>query len=244
MVNVSDIAAMGGRPAAVVDAIWSAGPADAVEMARGLRDAAAALGVPVIGGHTNLSASKPQLSVAILGRARRLLTSFDARPGDALVAAVDLRGRYRDPFPNWDAATSAPSGRMRGDLEILPRLAEDELCRAGKDISQAGLVGTAIMLAECAGVGVEIDPYAVPIPPDVALPRWLQSFPSYGYILSVQRRHLGDVLGRFAERDIAAAPIGRVTDDGLVSLAHADHHATVWDFGVTPLMRWRPEAAG
>lgn len=237
MVNVSDIAAMGGRAIAVVDAIWSTGPNDAEEMARGLRDAAASLGVPIVGGHSNLSSSKAQLSVAILGRAKRLLTSFDARPGDVLVAAIDLRGRYRDPFPNFDAATGAPEGRMRGDLGILPLLAEDGLCLAAKDISQAGLVGTAIMLAECSGVGIEIDPSAVPIPPDVPLARWLQTFPSFGYLLSVAASFVPDVVGRFAERDISVAAIGVVTASRRVDLI-GDGRATVWDFAGAPLMQW------
>ncbi len=238
MVNVSDIAAMGGRAMAVVDAIWSAGPADAEAMARGMRDAAAALGVRIVGGHSNLSSSKPQLSVAVLGRAKRLLTSFDARPGDVLVAAIDLRGRYRDPFPNFDAATGAPEGRMRRDLEILPLLAEDGLCAATKDISQAGLVGTAMMLAECSGVGIDIAPSAVPIPADVPLARWLQTFPSFGYLLSVAPSFVPDVMGRFAERDISAASIGIVTDSRRVDLVDAGQRATVWDFADAPLMQW------
>jgi AIR synthase-related protein len=239
MVNVSDIAAMGGRPLAVVDALWSAGAPDAEAMARGLRDAAAALGVPIVGGHSNLSASRSQLSVAILGRARKLLTSFDARPGDVLVAAIDLRGRYREPFPNWDAATAAPAGRMRDDLAILPGLAEDGLCLAGKDISQAGLVGTAMMLAECSGVGVEIDPFAVPTPADVPLLRWLQSFLSFGYLLSVVPPFVPDVLARFSGRGIAAAAIGSVTGDRRVELAAGRQRAMVWDFADSPLMRWQ-----
>jgi hypothetical protein len=244
MVNVSDIAAMGGRPTAVVNAIWSAGASDALALTRGLRDAADALGVPIVGGHTNLSASQAQLSVAILGRAQRLLTSFDARPGDMLIAAIDLRGRYREPFPNWDAATAAPAGRMRGDLAILPSLAEDGLCRAAKDISQAGLVGTAIMLAECSGVGMRIDPASVPIPSDVPLPRWLQSFPSFGYLLSVAPRDVADVLSRFAARDLAAAAIGHVTDSHGVELVSGDQRATVWDFAERPLMQLAPGRAG
>ena len=107
MVNVSDIAAMGGRPIAVVNAIWSAGDA-ADPILQGLRAASETFAVPMVGGHTNLRTDRSQLSVAILGRAKRLLTSFDAQPGDRLIAAIDLRGRYRDPFPNWEAATERP----------------------------------------------------------------------------------------------------------------------------------------
>ena len=157
MVNVSDVAAMGGRPIAVVDAIWAAGETEAAPVLAGLRAASQAFGVPIVGGHTNTRTDRGQLSVAILGRAKRLLTSFDARPGDRLIAAIDLRGRYREPFSNWEAATDAPPGRLRGDLEILPAIAEAGLARAAKDITQGGLVGTAMMLAECSGVGAAID---------------------------------------------------------------------------------------
>lgn len=64
--------------------------------------------MPVVGGHTSRGpGSDTLLAAAIVGRARRLITSFDARPGDALVVAVDLRGRYREPDDYFDAATRA-----------------------------------------------------------------------------------------------------------------------------------------
>jgi selenophosphate synthetase-related protein len=71
-----------------------------------------------------------------------------------LIAAIDLRGRYRDPFPNWEAATDAPSHRLRADIEILPQIAEAQLAAAAKDISQGGIVGTAIGV-EAAGKSLE-----------------------------------------------------------------------------------------
>jgi uncharacterized protein len=240
MVNVSDVAAMGGRPIAVVDALWASGGAGGDPILGGLRDASAAFRVPIVGGHTNLRAETQQLSVAILGRARRLLTSFDASPGDRLVAAIDLRGRYREPFPNWEAATEAPPGRLRGDIEVLPLIAEAGLSGAGKDISQAGLVGTAMMLAECSGVGLTIDLGAVPRPDGVPLERWLLSFPSYGYILAVPPPHLGEVLARFAARGIAAADIGAVTAGAKVDVTEGGVRETVWDFARDPLIGCAP----
>src|SRR3989344_4594069 len=53
MVNLSDIAAMGGRPIAVVDAIWSAGAEQAEPILQGMAAASAAYGVPIVGGHSN-----------------------------------------------------------------------------------------------------------------------------------------------------------------------------------------------
>jgi selenophosphate synthetase-related protein len=53
MVNVSDVAAMGGRPIAVVDALFTETAALAAPVLEGLSAAAAKYGVPVVGGHTN-----------------------------------------------------------------------------------------------------------------------------------------------------------------------------------------------
>jgi AIR synthase-related protein len=236
MVNVSDVAAMGGRPIAVVDAIWSAGDAAADPVLQGLRAAAGVFGVPLVGGHTNFRTDRAQLSVAILGRAKRLLTSFDARPGDHLIAAIDLRGRYREPFPNWEAATDAPGQRLRGDIEILPLIAEAGLAAAAKDISQGGIIGTAMMLAECSRVGLRIDLAAIPCPAGAPLDRWLQTFPSFGYLLAVTPAHIPEVIARFSERGIAAADIGMVTADHVVRIGLGAESETIWDFTEQPLL--------
>jgi AIR synthase-related protein len=243
MVNVSDVAAMGGRPIAVVDAVWAEGDAAARPVLEGMRAASERFGVPVVGGHVNLSCDHGQLAVAVLGRARRLLTSFDAEPGDRLVAAIDLRGRYREPFDNWEAATDAPSERLAGDLALLPEIAEAGLSRAAKDISQAGIVGTAAMLAECSGVGARIDLDAVPRPVGVALDQWLRSFPSFGYLLSVRPANVAAVLSRFVARGIAAADIGAITQGGLVEIASEAARATVWDLSRAPLVGGGPARA-
>jgi uncharacterized protein len=240
MVNVSDIAAMGGRPIAVVDAIWAAGEAAAAPLLDGLRAASEAYGVPIVGGHTNTRTDRNQLSVAILGRAKSLLTSFDARPADRLVAAIDLRGRYREPFANWEAATDAPPARLKADLGVLPLLAEQGVARAAKDISQGGLVGTTMMLAECSRVGARVDIGRLPKPPDVPLGRWLQTFPSYGFILAVRPENVAAVTARFSERGIAAADIGEFTPGHRVVISDGDHAETIWDFEREPLMGCAP----
>jgi AIR synthase-related protein len=236
MVNVSDIAAMGGRPVAVVNAIWSDGEDKASPVLDGLSSASRAFGVPVVGGHTNIRSERGQFAVAILGRAKKLLTSFDALPGDRLIAAIDLRGRYREPFSNWEAATDAPPERLRGDLEVLPAIAEAGLAKAAKDISQGGIVGTAAMLAECSGVSLSIDLASIPKPDGVDLERWLLTFPSFGYLLSVRADKVEDTLARFRLRGIAAATIGDVAAGTTVSISDGSQSETIWDFAHSPLI--------
>jgi AIR synthase-related protein len=230
MVNVSDIAAMGGRPIAVVDAIWANNGLSADPILAGLRDASSIYGVPIVGGHTNIRADRGQLAVAVLGRAKRLITSFDAKDGDVLVAAIDLRGRFREPHPYWDAATGAPAARLRGDLDILPDLAEHGLVTAGKDISMAGLVGTSMMLLESSNRGAFLDIDAVPCPPGIELDRFLLAFPSFGFVLTARPDNVGAVVAKFAARGIAAAAIGKVNSSRKVRLWRDNDEVEIWDF--------------
>lgn len=236
MVNISDIYAMGGRPLAVVDAIWSADVGGAGQVVQGMAAAATAYGVPVVGGHSNARSDSVQLAVAILGRAKRLLTSFAARPGQRLLMAVDLRGEFMEPYPFWNASTGSPAARLRGDLEILPSLAEDGLCEAAKDISMAGAVGTALMLMECSGVGGTIELDAMPIPPRVAMQRWLEAFPSYGFLLAADAGDVGEICARFHARGIACADIGAFDASRCLSIRWQGEVAQVWDSGAAPFI--------
>lgn len=235
MVNLSDIAAMGGRASAVIDQVWAPDAEAAKPLLEGLRDAAAAYGVPLVGGHTNLAAPALGLAASVLGKAQRLITSFDATPGDVLIAAIDQRGAYHN-FDNFCAALEAPSDRLRADLALLPALAEDGLVRAGKDISQGGIVGTALMLAECSGVGLDIDLSAITPPAGVPLERWLRSFPSFGFLLAAPAPEAEALRQRFQNRDISAAVIGRVTPGSSVTLSDTEETALFWDHAQTPYL--------
>ncbi|MFM0469256.1 sll0787 family AIR synthase-like protein [Paraburkholderia strydomiana] len=230
MVNISDVYAMGGRPLAVVDALWSDGLESAEQILAGMAAASSAYGVPVVGGHSNTRSAEPQLAVSILGRARALLSSFNARPGDSLVMAVDLRGRFEDPYPFWNASVGTPAERLRDDLELLPQLAESGLCEAAKDISMAGVLGTSLMLLECSGVGARIDLDAIPRPDGVDFERWLSAFPSYGFLLSVRDELVDEVHARFAQRGLACATIGSVDASREVVLTQQGDSALLWNF--------------
>jgi AIR synthase-related protein len=245
MVNVSDIFAMGGRPLAVVDALWSRDHQHARPVLEGLRTAARIYDTPIVGGHSNTRNDREQLSVAVLGHASRLMTSFDAQPGDVLVVAVDLRGRYREHFSNWDASTGAEASRLRADLALLPGLAEDGLCAAAKDISQAGVIGTTMMLLECSGVGGFIDVNAVPRPAHVDAERWvISTFPSYGFVFAVAEPSVKAVCERFHARDISCAAVGQCDDSGIVRLREGLRERIVWDFRQQALIGCGPRQPG
>jgi AIR synthase-related protein len=238
MVNISDIYAMGGVPIAVVDTLWAASAGVGQDLWRGMRDASAAYGVPIVGGHTNGHSPYNALSVAILGESRHPITSFHARPGDILLMAIDLRGAPYKNYPFWNAATSAPPERLRGDLALLPRIAELGLCRAGKDISMGGVLGTALMLLETSRRGAEIDLDAIPRPANSDLTAWLEYFPSYGFLLSVAPEYVSSVRDEFRRRDLSCEAIGTVNEGSELTLTLGNERAPFWNLAGEPLTGW------
>ncbi|MEP1614525.1 MAG: sll0787 family AIR synthase-like protein [Roseobacter sp.] len=236
MVNISDILSMGGRPRAITNAIWAPNAESAQPVLAGMKAASHSYGVPVVGGHTNLNTDELQLSVSILGHAKKVISSFDARPGDVLICAVDLRGNYREPFDNWNAALTTPPAKLRQAMEILPTLAEAGLVTAGKDISQGGIVGTALMLAEASGVSIDIQLEALVHPPGVDIARWLRTFPSFGFLLSAPPEHAAEICAKFAQSDISATVCGDVRDGSTLHLTGREGSALFWDYDRTPYL--------
>ena len=82
MVNVSDIYAMGGRPIAIVDTLWTQDATISQPLLAGMSAAARAYQVPIVGGHTNARSGYNALSVSIIRRAETLISGFKAQPGD------------------------------------------------------------------------------------------------------------------------------------------------------------------
>jgi uncharacterized protein len=241
MVNVSDVAAMGGKALAIVDVLCSPGTKSAEAIWEGLNAAAKAYGVPIAGGHTTASpGAAAYLAAAVMGRADRLITSFDAAVGDDLIIAVDLRGAYRGGKPFWNASSRAPAERLREDLEILPALAATGACHAGKDISNGGIPGTLAMLLECSRVGVELALDRLPRPNGVQLDRWLISFPSYGFVLTTPPDRTAEVVARFTERDIACAAAGKITEERSFVMTHGTARRIFLDVPGGGVGSWRP----
>ena len=228
MVNLSDIAAMGGRPWAVVDVLFM-GTGQNERLLEGMLAASELFGVPVVGGHTARVSGPTLLSVAVVGRARRLISSHAAKPGQTVLMAVDLRGSFRGSGGAFNAATTASATQLRASLAVLPELAEAELVRAGKDISMAGTCGSLAMLLETSGVGAVLDLERIPAPAEVEPLRWLTAFPSYGYVLTVDDSAVRQVCARFDAVGVACAAVGEVTESRRLTLRHGAEEALYLD---------------
>ena len=232
LVNLSDIAAMGGRPLALVNSVWSGG-ADALQpLLEGMRFACERFGVPMVGGHSNQQSPYTALSVAVLGVAEGpVLSARAAAPGDELWMLVNKNGAFYRHYPFWDAATHATPSRLRSHLGLLPVLAAEGLVRAAKDISMGGLTGTSVMFAEACGLELSIDLDAVDRPDGVEEQAWLSCFPSFGYLLAVDPSRTSTMVRMLqGDPDLICCRIGRFsTGECRVLLQRSGASDCLWE---------------
>ncbi|MES2921030.1 MAG: sll0787 family AIR synthase-like protein [Verrucomicrobiota bacterium] len=237
MANLSDIAAMGGRPVAITDIHWSPSEEISALVWQGMQAAARAHAVPIVGGRTTRTRfGNAMLGAASLGHASdRLITSFDAKPDDHLVIAIDMHGGYRGEHPFWDSSAATSPERLQLDLEMLPSLAEKGLCRAGKDIGSGGIIGTLAKFCRCSGLGAILDLEDLPCPMNVEIERWLVTTPSFGYLLAINPEDLESTMSHFTATRITCREIGRFkAEPGVIITANGESAAV--DFDVVPAL--------
>ena len=233
--NVSDVRAMGGRPLALVDMLVSPDHAHAEQALDGIAWASGLLGVPVVGGHVTIG-HPPALSASCTGETSRPLRASAARPGDVLLAAFALDGRWMsETQPFWTSLHDRPAERLRDDGEALVEVAERGLCHAARDVSMPGIAGSLLQLLEVAGCGAVLDTEAIPRPETAPLDRWLLTFPSFGYLLAAPESNVRDACAVFERRGLACAPCGELDASGVLRLAAGGREAPVWDLRSTPL---------
>ena len=232
--NVADVRAMGGRPLGLVDTLVSPDREHAEHVLGGLAWAADLLGVDIVGGHLTLGAPAA-LSAFCTGFARTPLRAAGARPGDALVAAFCLDGEYRGAAPFFSSLRIREAGRLRDDGEALVDVAQRGLCHAARDVSMPGVAGSLLQMLELAGCGATLDLDRLPRPADVALDRWLVTFPSFGFVLAAPSGRAEQACEPFRSRGLTAAICGDFNATGVLRIASGGAVADVWDIARTPL---------
>ncbi|MCJ8499610.1 AIR synthase related protein [Desulfatitalea alkaliphila] len=233
MVTVNDIYAMGGRPIGLVNVLSSGDAQQRAMIVAGIAKGCEKLQVPMLGGHTHPEAplDLPALSVAILGHAKKLMRSHLAAVGDHILLAVDLQGRPGcRSVKSWDANSGKQPKQLQERLEVMVAVAEHEWSVAAKDVSNAGILGTAAIMVENSGHGAIIDLDALPRPEGMRILDWVLCFQSYGFVLSVPPAHTAKVTSLFEERGISAGVIGSVQEKPVVSLCLSGRQEDLIDF--------------
>ena len=230
LVNVHDIYAMGGKPLYASDIMSFVTEDDFRLMVEGVREASQKYGVPVITGHVHPFASHNSISVSMVGRVEKqsLIRSNTAKPGDEIVVAVDTDGEQHPKLRyNFDSTGKEPDV-LKTQLESMVELGRKKAVTAGKDISNAGVVGTAAMMLEVSGAGGFIDILALPKPEKVELRDWLKTYPGCGFVVTAEDGE--EAVKIFRKHGLEAAIVGRVDETRKVRLKAEVEEVIVFDF--------------
>lgn len=237
LVNIHDIAAMGGHPVAMVDIFSIANVAIRDQVVKGMHDASEQFGVPIVGGHLHPDAPYSVIDVSILGCARidSLIYSHTAQEGDVVVMAIDLTGRVHPScMLNWDSVTMKSASEVRAQIALMKQIGRKHLVTAGKDISNPGIIGTLGMLLEVSGKGAEIDLGKIPKPDlaanNMTFEQWVKMYPGMGFILTAKRENLAELVRLFAEVGMTAKEIGTVDATKELRIRYDGQETQVFDF--------------
>jgi selenophosphate synthetase-related protein len=232
--NVSDVRAMGGSPIGLVDMLVSPDRAHAERVLDGIAWAAQLLGVDVVGGHLTIG-HDASLAASCTGIARRPLLARNAQPGDELLAAFSIEGRYRDEQSLFFSSLRdrAPEV-LREDGNALVEVADAGAVHAARDVSMPGVAGSLLQLLESAGCGATLELDRIPRPEGIPLDRWLLTFPSFGFLLAAPAGGAAAAVQPFRRRGLACARCGELDDTGVLRIAAGQETAPVWDLRAHP----------
>ena len=234
LVNVNDIAAMGGTPLAMVNLTSTQEKGICAELGQGMEDGVRKFGVPMVGGHLHPDTTYDALDVAIMGTVKRdcVIFSSGAKPGDKVLVAIDLDGMI---YPSynlaWDNTTRRTVAEIKKQLDTMVEIGEKKLATAGKDISNPGTLGTFGMLLESSGAGAIVELDKIPRPDvDIPFEQWLKMYPGTGFVLTVENDdNAAECIRIFEDAGVATSVIGEVDASKKLKITNGTETATVFD---------------
>ena len=238
LVNVNDIAAMGGKPLAMVN-IMSISNDDIYEdLLNGIKDGCLKFGVPMVGGHLHPDGDCDSLGVAIVGIAQKdkIITSFGAEVGDKVIVAIDLDGKPHEMFSlNWDTTYDKDAKLVQDQITAVQYLAENDYIKSGKDISNPGILGTLEMLLETSKKGAIVNLDDIPRNETVEWVDWLRVYPGSGFVFTADEEYCEYIMEYLSRFSIEAAVVGEVTDSNSLYLTHEGEKIEVFNQDVNPV---------
>jgi hypothetical protein len=120
----------------------------------------------------------------------------------------------------------------------MNKLAEQHLVAAAKDVSVAGLVGTAGMLLEYSGKGGFLDLDAVDStrPKSIELEDWVRMYVSLGFLVAVNPENVPMVTKVAHECGLGAVRVGEVDNTLSLRLRLSKEEQVMFDYSEGPLL--------
>ena len=239
LVNVNDIAAMGGKPIAMVNIMAVDNEEIYEEILSGIVDGCRKFNVPMVGGHLHPDAEYNSLDVAIAGIASKdsLITSSGAKVGDKVIVAIDTDGRQYPGIPlNWDTTYEKDAKLVQDQIKIMQKIAEEHLPSAGKDISNPGTLGTLEMLLESSGVGASVELEKIPRNENVDWDMWLRAYPGAAFVMTAPEENAQAIIDALSPYSFEVAVIGEVIEEKKLYLSSGDEKLVLFDQNSNPVL--------
>ncbi|MBE6487012.1 MAG: methanogenesis marker 2 protein [Methanosphaera stadtmanae] len=239
LVNVNDIAAMGGIPMGMTNVLSSSNPKITEEIMDGINEGVKKFGVPMVGGHTHPDTPYEALDVAISGIVGKedVLPSCGAKLDDDVIVAIDLDGSvYPGTEINWDTTSDKSPKYVQDQIKVMNTIAKKHLVNSCKDISNPGIVGTLGMLLEASNMGANIDLESIPKPDGMDWISWFKMYPGSAFVLTSTDENTDELIRMLNKEHIDANCIGKVTDNHVLSMSCKNVSKTVFDFNSEIIM--------
>ncbi len=243
LVNINDIAAMGGRPIAMVDVVSMKSSKVCAQIFRGVEQGMKKFGVPVVGGHTHPDSEINAIEISIVGSVPKddIILSTTAKPGDDIIFIADLDGFYPKNLPYaWDTTTLKTDEAVQEQIAVLPKIASEHLVNAGKDMSNPGNIGTLGMMLEVSSKGGIVDITKIPKPENVDITQWCLSYQGYGFVFSCPPENSARVIELFESVGTSGAVVGSIDASMELKLTMDGETRTVFDFSKDIITGCRP----
>ena len=240
LVNVNDIAAMGGKPIAMVNTMSIFDDDIYDDLLRGIVDGCKKFNVPMVGGHLHPDSEFNSLDVAIAGIAKKdsLITSAGANVGDKVLVAIDTDGRQHPQFAlNWDTTYEKDEKLVQDQIKVMQEIAEAHLPTAGKDISNPGTLGTLEMLLEASGVGACVNLESIPKNPNVEWDDWLRAYPGAAFVLTAKEENCQEIIDALSPYSFEVAVVGDVIEEKKLYLEYGDEKAVLFSQEKNPVLK-------
>ncbi|MCL2032523.1 MAG: methanogenesis marker 2 protein [Methanomassiliicoccaceae archaeon] len=233
LVNVNDIAAMGGRPLAMVDVLSLSKSAVCNQILKGMSRAVKKFNVPIVGGHTHPDCKYNAIDISIMGTVpkRDIILSCRAKDNDDIVFVMDLDGFYPPGLRYaWDTTSRKEDALVQAQIEMMSVIASKHLVHSAKDMSNPGCVGTLGMMLESSMKGGTVDIKKIPIPDGVDLIQWLLSYQGFGFLFACPPENSSEVIGLFETVGCEGAVVGKIDDSLKLKLSMDGETKVLFDF--------------
>lgn len=235
LANMMDIYAAGGTPTSFAVALSYSDPKIGEALLDGLITGSQIFRVPIVRGHTNPSSSSTYVVGSATGKVMKtnLLTAGGAESGNVLVLLFDKVGQRGESYKlGWDSVTGRTSEDVVLRLSVMNELASEKLLTAAKDVSVAGVIGTAGMMLEYSGCGgtLNLDSLDSSRPSDIPLEDWVRMFISLGFLVATAESNLPDVKRITQAHGLSTTLFGQADDSKAVRLTLGKEERIFFDF--------------